>query len=122
MAVSPTQELGGPVLEIDIPAPGPARVIPVGVTTAGLLLMGPRAILYGWTFRETTGTAAAEVRIRNGQSASGVLAASIGLAEGASVSQGAADPGMLMDGGVYLEVVSGSVEGSVFARKIWPRS
>ncbi len=120
--VSPTEELGGPVLEIDIPAPGPARAIQIPTTTADQVVLGPRAIMYGWTLRETTGSAAAVARLHNGQDSTGPIAASIGLVAGGSEIQGPAGPGVLMDAGVYLEVVSGSVEGSVFARKIWPRS
>jgi hypothetical protein len=115
------QAMATPVLEIDLPAPGPARPLPVKAGQASGQLIGPRAIVYGWNFTETTGAAAAKVRLWSGASSTGTLLLSLGLAAGASASQWTTGPGVLADGGVYLEVVSGSVEGAVFVHPVRSR-
>lgn len=107
-----------PVLEIDLPAPGPARSLPVKSGQASGQLIGPRAIVWGWNFTETTGAAVAAVRLWSGGGTGGTLLLSLKLASGASATQWTTGPGVLADGGVYLEVVAGSVEGAVYVHPI----
>ena len=109
---------GAPVLEIDLPAPGPVRALPVKAGQASGLLIGPRAVVYGYNLTEATGAAAAQVRLWNGGSNTGSLLLSIKLASGTSATQWTTGPGVLADGGVYLEVVTGSVEGAVYAHLV----
>lgn len=112
------QAMATPVLEIDLPAPGPARPLPIKAGQGSGQLIGPRAIVYGWNFTESTGAAVAAVRLWSGSSNLGTMLASIKLASGGTASQWTTGPGVLADGGVYLEVVSGSVEGAVFVHPI----
>lgn len=86
----------------------PARRLPL---TAGAATTA-RGEFRGYTVRETAG-AAATVRIHDGASATGVLLATIALT--ANQSQTVLDgAGVYFDGGVFVEVVTGTVEGSVF--------
>ena len=91
----------------------------VSVTIAGsAVIRSAPSTYYGITVRETGGVAVAKVRVwDNASAASGVLLETIGLAAGQSASfQYAAEDasgGLRATKGVYLEVVSGAVEGSV---------
>ena len=93
-----------------------ARPVQFGATAAGERLVSGPAILLGYSIRESTGAAAAAVRLRNGADATGAIVATIGLAASGSDTQMPTDPGLICDVGVWLEVVSGSVEGSVHVR------
>lgn len=71
--------------------------------------------LIGWSLRETTGAAAAEMRLRDGNSAAGEVLAVVGLAANTSSFVFASGRGVrVLTGRVFLEVVSGSVEGVVY--------
>ena len=68
----------------------------------------------GWSIRENAGTpAAAAVRLRDGSG--GQILASIGLAAGQSSAQTLQPLGVNFRTGIFVEIVAGSVEGSVFA-------
>jgi hypothetical protein len=67
----------------------------------------------GYSVRETAG-AAAVVRIWNNTAASGTLLATIALAANGSASSSAAGRGVAATNGIFVEIVSGTVEGTVF--------
>lgn len=90
---------------------GPATVSPV--FTSGVVLSG-RGVLRGYSFRETSGTAAAVLRVRAGFNATANLIASVSLVAGESVRDYFGESGLRADTGLYVEVVSGVVEGSVW--------
>ena len=76
--------------------------------TVDLTTKGRR--LASWSLR---GTAAAVVNLRDG-GASGSIVVPINLANGTTASQAYPTPqGILFPKGIYVEVVSGTVEGSV---------
>jgi hypothetical protein len=81
------------------------------IGASGVILPGS-ALLTGINFAETAG-AAAKVRIRNGQDAGQPILMTIALAANASVLQQFASP-IESAKGLFLEVVSGNVEGAVF--------
>jgi len=72
---------------------------------------GPGALYAGFTIRETA-SAAAVVRVFDGTSSSGVLIDEISLAGDDSARAFYAD-GIRCSGGVFVEVVSGDIAGSV---------
>lgn len=80
---------------------------------SGRLVSGP-VVLWGYSFRESTGAAAAVVRIRDGQDLTGAIMLSVQLAAGLSDTSWATSPGVAGDVGLYLEVVSGAVEGAIY--------
>jgi len=84
----------------------PARRLPLSGGTAHT----GGCTFAGYTVRETAG-AAAVVTIHDGTSATGALLATIGLAADASDQH---DCAVYAATGVFIEVVSGTVEGSVF--------
>jgi hypothetical protein len=83
-----------------------ARTTDLQVTTG-------QAILMGLTVAETTGIAGAVVRIRDGTSAAGGVVEVVRLAPGESARDWYGPQGRRITNGIYLEVVSGSVEGVV---------
>lgn len=111
----------GAVFEIDLPTPGPARPIFVPSGGANHLIIGTRAILYGYSLKETTGSSAAEVEVLTGNDDTGTIIAVIELASGVSDTQWFGDMGVLADSGIFLKMVNGSVTGSIWARHIWRR-
>ena len=94
-----------------------SSIISVTISGSAVVRSTP-ATYYGITVRETGGVAVAKVRVwDNASAASGVLLETIGLPAGGSASfQYAAEDasgGLRAANGVYVEVVSGAVEGSV---------
>lgn len=81
----------------------------IGAT--GLCIPGS-ALITGINFAETMG-AAAKVRLRNGQDIGQPILMTISLAANASVLQQFASP-LESRNGLFLEIVSGNVEGAVF--------
>lgn len=80
--------------------------------TADELVASGRSELAGFSFRETAGSSAV-VRVYDSTSAAGVLLLSVSLAAGESV--GEVFPRALdARNGIFVDVVSGTVEGSVF--------
>jgi hypothetical protein len=87
--------------------------VPVTVSANQVIATGIRA-LYGYSICESTGSAAAKVRLRE-SSATGKMLAIVALASGASSTQYFPEqaPGVT-SGSIYVEVVSGSVEGVLY--------
>jgi hypothetical protein len=82
-----------------------------------LPLGGAVRAVYGWAFAETTGTAAAAVRLHDGSQTGGEVFARINLTAGESTRDSFAPNGIKCRSGyLYLEVLSGSVEGVVYWR------
>lgn len=92
-----------------------ADLNPSPATTSQVVVAQQVRILYGWALAESTGSATAKVRLRDGSSASGKLLAPITLAAGESVRDFfPVESVNVTNGAIYLEVVSGSVEGAVY--------
>lgn len=72
--------------------------------------------LAGWSFRESAGTpAAATVRLRKA-AVDGDIVAVIELAANGAATAVFADDEVSCEGGCYVEAVSGTVEGVLYAR------
>lgn len=92
--------------------PGLTFVRSVPLTGSDQVVSAAAAIYRGVTVRETAG-AAAVVRIYdNASAASGTLLETIGLAAGACYSV-VHPSGVWAEAGIYVDVVSGAIEGSV---------
>lgn len=72
--------------------------------------------LAGLSLRETSGAASAVVRLRDGEDTSdpGNILISVSLAAGESTRDWYLPAGVSFGRGLYVEIVSGQVEGSVF--------
>ena len=71
--------------------------------------------LLGWSIRETSGAATATFRLRDGNNAAAVMLANANLAANESIRDFWFPAGILVaTGRIYLEIVSGSVEGVLY--------
>lgn len=70
--------------------------------------------LSGYTFQETSGSATAEIVIHNGADNTGPVIGYINLAAGESIPPTMLAKPVATPDGIYVEVVSGAVEGSIF--------
>lgn len=90
--------------------------IDLGTLAASVQAFGRGIILHGWSVLESTGSAGAKLRIRDGGSVAGSVVARIGLASGASSALLSDDLGIRITSGLYVEIVSGSVEVTLYVR------
>ena len=91
-----------------------AGLSPTPATTSQTVVPAGAKVLYGWSLAESTGSAAAKVRLKDGGT-SGKLLAVITLASSGSSQQFASEQAVgVSTGQITLEVVSGSVEGTLF--------
>ena len=81
------------------------------ITGTSQLLSTSPGRLAGWSIRETSGTASAVVRLRDGVDASGGLLATISLAAAESARDWFMPTGIGFANGLYIEIVTGAVEG-----------
>lgn len=109
LAVRQAQSLNGVLLR-------GARPVPVGLSAGGTTRPATSdGSLVGFALRETTGAASATVELRE-QDPAGALLVPITLTAGSSVREWFAPGGVNFSNGLYVVVVSGSVDGSVFLR------
>lgn len=91
-----------------------ARAAPIGIADgANALVSASPGRLVGWSIRETTGSATAVVRFRNGTDALQPLIGCVDLAAGGTSTQ-YFGPGVSYTEGLYVETLSGSFEGAVY--------
>lgn len=91
-----------------------ARPLPIATRTTDLLLAGGLTLIVGWSWIETTGAAAAEFNLVDGTGAGGALVAPISLSSGQSTRDLIPHPFLACHSGLFLDMVSGSVRGSVW--------
>lgn len=85
---------------------------PIALTGSDQAARATACIFQGWTIRETAGAAAYVRMYDNASAASGTLVGEVSLAaNGSSTIVGA---GIRCTAGLYVDIVSGTVEGSVF--------
>lgn len=103
-----------PPVEIDLELDG-APVLPVSLPTgqSGAVTGGP-IWLAGWSLRNTSSSAAAQIDLYDGADATGQLVATITLAASESTRDYLPSPGVTCRRGVYADAVSGSVAGAVW--------
>ncbi len=103
-------------VDLDVPANRPSQPVAVPTTTANVQVTNRNSIMTGWSFRETTGNAGAVLRIVDGHDANGQLVAAVGLSAGTAQVVSVAPGGLSISVGVYIDVVSGSIEGAIWTR------
>jgi hypothetical protein len=96
-----------PKYDVAVSRPVPSASSPL-ITAPGLLA--------GWAFRETSGTAGAVIRLRSGLDVNQPVILAIALAANESTRD---FPGLPVElpKGLYLELVSGTIEGNIFTRE-----
>lgn len=93
----------------------PVRALPIADTGNNKVLTNRPCRLYGFNFVESTGSAAAACRLVDGGDINGAAIAEISLTPGQSVRDWFGQPGILVESGLTLWVLSGGVRGTV-----WP--
>lgn len=83
----------------------------VALTGSDQQVAAYRCMYMGCSIRETAGSTAV-VRIYDGTTAAGVLLETLSFASGGSAREYYSG-GVQADGGIFVDIVSGSVEGSV---------
>lgn len=86
----------------------------LGNPWASKVVYGRHCWLHGFAVRETTGAGAATFRLHDGNDATGPNVIPVTLAAGESSRDWFGDGGISLEGGCFLEVISGTVEGTVF--------
>jgi hypothetical protein len=92
-----------------------ARPIPIGPTTQDVVVASGLTLVTGWSFAESTGSAPAEIVLFDGSSPSGAFIAIITLNANESTRDLIPEPFLAAMSGLYLEVQSGAVVGSIWA-------
>lgn len=93
------------------------RASTVPVSASGLA-MGRRSFLTGFSFTESSGAAVASVQLISGQSAGGIVLATVNLAISESAREYLPWPWLLFRNGIFVVVAAGAVTGSVSAMTI----
>lgn len=93
----------------------PASTIPTAAVAVSGQMLNGAALIFGWSFRETTNAAIATVELYDGTSTGGALITSITLAINESTRDLMGGNGLEILTGIYLNVVAGSVKGAVWA-------
>lgn len=102
------------------PAAGPRTVYAVAFPAAGAsqLMMSGDIKIHGWSWAETTGAAAATFNMFDGGNNAGTLLATITLTAGQSTRDVLNELGLLVLNGLFVEVVAGSIRGSVWIEDV----
>ena len=91
--------------------------IAAAVTVSRQVLAGDVRQVGGWSIRETTGAASAMVRFIEGNAVGGEVICPVGIPQGTTVTVAPTAPGIqVFTGRVFMQVVSGSVEGVIYWR------
>jgi len=70
--------------------------------------------LYGWALLDTTGAALARLELYDGYDANSLLIAPVNLLASESSREWFGDPGLTCERGIFVNVLAGSVRGSIF--------
>lgn len=108
-----------PVEDVSPETPGGRRrvvALSFPATTSTRVVAGMVDGLCGWSFLETTGSAAATVEVYDGQDATGELLTVISLSSGQSTRDWVDRQGLEVRIGMFLRVTAGSVRGALWVR------
>jgi hypothetical protein len=89
--------------------------LPFPASNQSAALSSKREVIGGWTFRETTGAAPADMQLIDGSSNTGVIIAEITLSPGQSIRDVTGYLAVVCLRGIWVQVNSGTVRGSVWA-------
>lgn len=87
-----------------------------GVGQSGSATLVPNE-LKGYSFRETTGNAAAVIELLDGNDANGEVVVTISLAANESTRDWFSETGIALTNGLYVNIVSGQIKGAVYTRR-----
>lgn len=87
---------------------------PENIPTASAQIVNGRVLVMGYAVAETTGSATAALRLRDGTTSAGTRILPIHLAINESVRDWFGPNGIVYEQGIFVEVVSGAIEGSIY--------
>lgn len=93
----------------------PVETIPIGAPAVSGQITQRPCRLYGFSLTETTGQTSAAVQLRDGGDANGALVSDISLVPAESTRDWYGQPGIRIESGLFLSVLSGAVRGSIWA-------
>lgn len=91
--------------------------VPVSAAGAAPIPLAGAIRLGGWSFAETTGAAVAQVELWDGGPGGGETVALVSLAAGGSTDRSCPGLGVLIQSGLSVNVLVGSVRGSVWVAR-----
>lgn len=97
---------------------GPAQVLPFATTAVDVTPYRGAAILHGWAVKETTNAAPASFNLCDGTG--GPVIVPITLATNESTRDWLDGAGIIVRTGLYVDVLSGSVSGTLWFRPVDP--
>jgi hypothetical protein len=108
----------GPGARDSILGTGSDRVRPVSLraVTADTALIGMGGRLMGWALRESTGASFAALEFYDGASAGGTLIAPINIGQGGFLTFWYGDLGIDVESGIFVHMVAGSMDITVYYR------
>lgn len=92
-----------------------SRPIPVPASATSRVLATGLWIVTGWSFKETTGGAAATLELYDGRDLNSTQIAEINLSAGESTRDLTAGNGIACQTGIYVARLTGTFKGSVWA-------
>lgn len=95
---------------------GRVQEFPLGVIAASVAVFGFGAQLHGWCIAESTGAAGARVRLRDGRGVEGAVLAPVSVPANGTSALWLGEDGVAAETGLYLEVMAGSVEVTLYVR------
>lgn len=94
----------------------PFEAVPFLPAAGSQSLVSLQTLVGGWSFKEVTGSAPAEIQIFDGNNNQTVPYAFITLNAGQSMRDFCPTPGLFFRQGLFVQLVSGVVTGSVWVR------
>lgn len=95
---------------------GRIQEFPLGVVAASASIFGFGVQLHGWCVAESTGAAGARIRLRDGRGVEGSVVAPISVVANGTAALWLGEDGVAAESGLYVEVLAGSVEVTIYAR------
>ena len=92
----------------------PAQLLPFAATSADIKLYTGNAVLLGWSFAETTNSAGASLTLNDGPDDTYPEIVRVNLAQNESTRDYPPGNGILIRTGIFLEMLSGTVEGTIW--------
>jgi hypothetical protein len=92
----------------------PAQPTTILTTTTSRQIVSGACVIVGWSFVEPTNAAPAAFELWDGTSAAGDIITTITLVTNESTRDLVGVQGLLVENGVYLSVLSGTVRGSLW--------
>lgn len=98
-----------PMTDLDVQV----HAIEIPQTAASVLIVAREVIFYGFSLREATGLASADVDLIHGAAAGGTVIATVALNAGESIRDNYGGHRLTLPRGLSLKVNAGSVRGAV---------